>query len=274
MATQFKKKEDVFMGEYTPLTTSSFSNTEAVRSRVSEAEWQARVELAALYRIVAHHRWTDVIYNHITLRVPDEFSFLINPFGLLYEEITASSLVKVTVDGTVLDDPLGIGINRAGWVIHGAVHSSRHDLQCVIHTHTRAGSGVSAQKGGLLPLSQYAAVLTDRVAYHTFEGVAVNAEERQRLIEDLGDKNVMILRNHGLLAGGRNPGEAFTYLYTAERACEIQIAAQAGGAELSYIEPEAAKASSQLYDLIDGDFSRDWAALLRLADRLDPSYRN
>ncbi len=245
-----------------------------VRSRVSKAEWGARVELAALYRLVAYYKWTDGIYTHISMRVPGEESFLINAFGLLYEEITASSLVKVNVGGEILDDPTGLGINLAGFVIHGAVHAARHDIACVIHTHTRAGAGVSAQENGLLPISQHAALFVDRVAYHEFEGIAVNAEEQERLVADLGDKYVMILRNHGLLAAGRNAGEAFYLLNTLERACEIQLAAQSGGAALRQISPDAIAATGAVLNSVGSDFSRDWAAMMRLADRISPDFRN
>lgn len=246
-----------------------------VRRRVGEGEWQARVELAALYRLVAHFRWTDTIYNHISLRVPgEEGAYLLNPFGRLYEEITASSLVKVAVDGTVIDDPTGLGINRAGFVIHGAVHAARHDVACVIHTHTRAGCAVAAQEHGLLPISQYAATLTGHVAYHDFEGVAVDEDEQKRLVADLGDHFIMILRNHGLLACGRTPGEALVNMNTIERACEIQIAALSGGGIVRHITPQAAEASGAIFEAMEGDFSRDWEAMLRLADRIGPDFRS
>lgn len=245
-----------------------------VRSRVTVAEWEARVELAALYRLVAYYKWTDGIYTHISMRVPGEESFLINAFGLLYEEITASSLVKVDVNGEIIDDPTGMGINRAGFVIHGAIHDARHDITCVIHTHTRAGSGVSAQAGGLLPISQHSALFIGRLAYHEFEGIAVDEQEKIRLVADLGDKYVMMLRNHGLIAGGRNAGEAFYNISALERACEIQIAAQSGGAALRSISPESIAASAAVLQSVGSDFSRDWSAMLRLAERIAPDYRN
>lgn len=244
-----------------------------VRDRVASAEWQARVELAALFRLAAHFRWTDTIYTHISLRVPGEFSFLINPFGLLYEEVTASSLVKVDIHGEILDDPVGWGINRAGFVIHGAIHAARHDITCVMHTHTRAGCGVAAQEQGLLPISQQAAIFTDRISYHEFEGIAVDIDEQQRLVDDLGDRYLMILRNHGLLTAGRSAAEALFYMNGLERACEIQIAAQSAGASMRTIAPQAAAASAAVLDAFGGDFSRDWAAMLRLADRVAPDYR-
>lgn len=245
-----------------------------VRERVSPEEWQARVELAALYRLVAHFRWTDTIYNHISLRVPGEFTFLLNPFGLFYEEITASSLVKVDVHGNVLDDPTGLGINRAGFVIHGAIHAARHDVTCVIHTHTRAGCSVAAQEEGLLPISQYAATLSGLIAYHDFEGIAINEEEQARLVADLGDRYLMILRNHGLLTCGRNPAEALLNMHTLERACEVQVGALSAGSAVRHITPESAAASSAVFEAMAGNFSRDWTAMLRLADRIGPDFRD
>ena len=244
----------------------------SVRDRVSPAEWEARKELAALYRLAAHFRWTDTIYTHISMRVPDESTFLINPFGLLYEEITASSLVKVDVEGAVLDDPTGIGINRAGFVIHGAIHQGRHDVTCVMHTHTAAGAGVSAQKNGLLPISQHAAILMGSVGYHEFEGIAVNRDEQRRLVEDLGPRPVLILRNHGLLTAGRSAAEALYYMLTLERACQIQIAAQAGNSELNPISEQSIAATAAVIKGMDLDLSRDWRAMLRLVERIGPDY--
>lgn len=205
---------------------SSVANS--VRDRVSPEEWEVRVNLAAAYRLAALKRWTDHIYTHFSARVPgpDEH-FLINAFGLWFDEITASNLVKV-------DDPTGLGINYAGYVIHSAIHAARHDLKAVLHTHTRDGIAVSAQKGGLLPISQHSIGFSGRVAYHGYEGVALDLDERERLVADLGDKSVMILRNHGLLAAGVSVEHAFQQLQTLEYACNIQIAAQAAGnAELA-----------------------------------------
>lgn len=243
-----------------------------IRARVSEEEWSARCDLAALYRLVAHYRWTDLIYNHISLRVPGEEHFLINPFGYLYEEITASSLVKVNLDGDIVDDPVGFGINRAGFVIHGAIHGARHDVACVLHTHTRAGIAVSAQKEGLLPISQHAAMLMAKVAYHDAEGVAVRMDEQARLVANLGSRSILILRNHGLLVAGRNPGETLNLAATLERACEAQVAAQGQGATLSFLSEAAIEESRKLVDALDGDFSRDWAAMRRLVERIGPDY--
>ena len=245
----------------------------AVRGRVSAGEWRARVELAALYRLVGHFRWTDTIYTHISMRVPGEETFLINPFGYLYEEVTASSLVKLDGEGAVLDDPVGLGINKPGYVIHGAIHNARHDVQCVIHTHTRAGAGVSAQEEGLLPISQHAALFMGRIGYHDFEGIAVRTEEQERLVRNLGNHQVMILRNHGLLATGRSAGEAFVLLHMLERACEIQVAAVSNGARVRRISPESIEATHAVIDANSG-FTRDWQAMLRLLDRIAPGYKD
>ena len=244
-----------------------------VKDRVSPEEWIARTECAALYRLIAHFKMTDFIANHISLRVPGtEESFLINPYGYLYEEITASSLVRVNVAGDVLDDPVGLGVNRAGYVIHGAVHAARHDVACVIHTHTKAGIAVSAQEGGLLPISQHAAIVWP-VSYHAYEGIAIDTGEQARLVKDLGSTYSMILENHGLLALGRNAGEAFFTMIMLERACEAQIAALAGGAKVRHMTPEALQAANACITGMEGDFWRDWAAALRLADRIGPDYK-
>jgi ribulose-5-phosphate 4-epimerase/fuculose-1-phosphate aldolase len=245
----------------------------AVRGRVTAEEWKARVELAALYRLVAHYRWTDTIYTHISMRVPGEDTFLINPFGYLYEEVTASSLVKVDGDGNVLDDPAGLGINKPGYVIHGAIHKARHDVRCVIHTHTGAGAGVSAQEDGLLPISQHAALFVSRIGYHDFEGVAVREDEQARLVRNLGEHHVMILRNHGLLSAGRSAGEAFMLLHMLERACEIQVAAVSNGARVRRITPESLEATQAVLEANSG-FTRDWDAMLRLLDRVAPDYKD
>jgi ribulose-5-phosphate 4-epimerase/fuculose-1-phosphate aldolase len=246
---------------------------QGVRNRVSDAEWTARVDLAALYRVVHYFRLTDTIYTHISMRIPGpEEAFLINSFGLMYDEICASNLVKVNVSGDILDDPVGLGINRAGFVIHGAIHGARHDVNSVLHTHTRAGIAVSAQKGGLRPISQHAAFLAGRVSYHDFEGIAVNLDEQQRLIADLGSKYAMILNNHGLLTAGRTPGETIKLMLTLERACDAQIAAFSGGIEVVEISSAAQQSTTNTVDELDGNFARDWAAMLRLAHRTAPGF--
>jgi ribulose-5-phosphate 4-epimerase/fuculose-1-phosphate aldolase len=241
----------------------------------SAAEWRTRVDLAACYRIAAHLRMTDLIYTHISARVPGASDrFLINAYGLLFDEITASSLVTVTHAGDVVEDATGLGINPAGYVIHSAIHAARPDVGCVMHTHTRAGLAVAAQKQGLLPLTQHAMRFTDRLAYHDYEGVALDLDEQRRLVADLGAHDAMILRNHGLLTCGPTVRAAFDLMYYLERACEAQVAAMAGGAEL--VLPPAAVARKVAQQLArPGRRAPDtgWEAILRLLDRLDPSYR-
>lgn len=251
--------------------------TSSVRARVSAAEWQARVELAACYRLVAMHGWDDLIFTHMSARVPDApHDYLLNPLGLLFEEITASALVKVAADGTVLLDDTGLGINPGGFVIHGAVHEARPDANCVIHLHTVESVAVSCQRDGLLPIQQGAMMLADNIAYHDYEGVALDTEERVRLNAHLGDKNLMLLRNHGLLTLGAGVGEAFTRAYSLQRSCEIQIAAQAGGAPL--IVPSQAVRDKVRAQTRPKGPSRSaglaWAALLRKLDRADQSYKD
>lgn len=250
-----------------------------VRQRVSAEEWEVRVKLAAAYRLAALLRWTDHIYTHLSVRVPGpEEHFLINPFGLLFDEITASNLVKVDVDGTLIEDPLGLGINQAGYVIHSAIHRARPDLKAVMHTHTRDGIAVSAQRDGLLPISQHALAYYSRVVYHEYEGVALDLEEQQRLVANLGDSNILILRNHGLLTGGISVEHAFRELHGLERACNIQIAAQAGGnADLQYASPAAiAKVREQSKRFSDGEgegIKLHWDALIRQLDRNGLDYQ-
>ncbi len=250
------------------------------RSAVDPVEWQARVALAACYRLVAKLGLDDLIYNHISARVPGrEDQFLINPYGLLFEEITASSLVKIDLDGRKIDDSPH-EVNVAAFVIHGAIHSSRHDAACVLHTHSDASVAVSAQEQGLLPLSQFAMRFYQRQAFHDYEGVAIDRDEQRRLIEDLGDKRLMLMRNHGVLSVGRTPGEAFMLLYYFERAARIQLALQAaaaGGAAM-VIPPHdiCEKAARQFWEQ-QGDIlapgEREWPALMRQLDRHDPSFR-
>ena len=249
--------------------------TRDVRQTVTPAEWNARVDLAACYRLAAHYRLTDLIYTHISVRVPgDEAHFLINAYGLLFDEIKASTLVKVRLDGSIVEDPTGLGINAAGFVIHGAVHGARHDVGCVMHTHTTAGLAVAAQRRGLLPLSQHAMRFTDAIGYHDYEGIALELDEQARLVRDLGAHNAMILRNHGLLACGATVHDAFDLMMHLERACQAQVAAQAGGTEL--IEP-----SHDVARKVAAQFARPgrlapayaWAALRRMLDRQDASYK-
>jgi ribulose-5-phosphate 4-epimerase/fuculose-1-phosphate aldolase len=212
------------------MTMASTQNP-AERGAMTKEEWETRVDLAAAYRLIAHFGMDDLIYNHISARVPGpQEHFLLNPFGLLYEEVTASNLVKVDLDGTIVSDTEH-RINPAGFVIHSCIHRERPDLACVIHTHTTAGVGVSSQADGLLPLSQTSLLYKNLIGYHNFEGLALNLEEQARLLADLGqDKQLLLLKNHGLLACGRSIAEAFIMMFYLEQACRIQIAAQASGA--------------------------------------------
>ena len=246
-----------------------------VRERVSAEEWETRVNLAACYRLAAHFRMTDLIYTHISARVPSpEHHFLINAFGLLWDEISASTLVKVTLDGEIVDDPTGRGINRAGYVIHSAVHRARSDSGCVMHTHTAAGIAVSAQDHGLLPLSQHAMRFWNSIGYHDYEGLALELDEQARLVHDLGNHKAMILRNHGLLVCGASIDEAFDLMYYLERACQTQISALAGGAKVRIPPPAVAeKVASQFKTLPYKAKKTEWKAHLRMLDKIDPSYK-
>ena len=253
----------------------------SIRDRVSPEEWALRVDLAACYRLLAHYGMTDLVYNHITARVPGgEDHILINAFGLHYEEVTASNLYKIDLDGKVILQPdSDYGINEAGYVIHSAVHSGRHDAGCVIHTHTRASMAVSCMKAGLLPLTQTSGRFYNRISYHDFEGPAVNREERARLIADLGANDVMMLRNHGTLVVGRSVAEAFSLTYFLEMACKVQVDAMASGAELIMIDRDVAEHTAQSMTPKPGDRigqqvigEMEWAAMRRLLDRRDPSY--
>ena len=249
----------------------------AVKGRVSAEEWGARVDLAACYRLLAHFGMSDLIYNHATVRVPgtaDEL--LINPYGYMYEEITASSLVRINLAGEVTFNPdPSHGINHAGYVVHSAVHSVRHDARCVIHTHSRAGMAVSALKCGLLPLTQ-TAMRFGHMAYHDYESVAVDLGERERLARDLGDTDAMILRNHDLLALGPSVAEAFNTLYWLELACKVQIDAMACNGELNIPSADVQKKTAHLYaPTTRRPFGiLEWPAMLRLLDRRDPGYRD
>ena len=242
---------------------------------MSPAERDTRVQLAACYRLVSHFGMSDLIYNHITARIPGpEGHLLINPYGMMYDEITASSLVKIDLDGNVLGNQDDYGINAAGYVIHSAVHGARHDVQCVIHTHTRAGMAVSALKCGLLPLTQ-TAMRFAKIPYHDYESVAIDLDERERLVADLGQSEAMILRNHGLLAAGPSIAQAFNTLYWLEMACKAQVDALAANRELCLPPPEVIEKTWHLYQPTTrrpfGEL--EWPAMLRLMDRKDPSYR-
>jgi ribulose-5-phosphate 4-epimerase/fuculose-1-phosphate aldolase len=245
------------------------------RGRVSDAEWQARVDLAAAYRLSAHFGWTHLVNNHISLRVPGtDDQFLINPYNYLWEQITASSLIKIDVEGNRLDDSPN-EVNKAGFVIHSAIHMGRKDLHCVMHTHTVAGMAVSALDCGLLPLNQGVMRWYNRIAYHDFEGIARNEDERVTLVRDLAAHKCMILRNHGLLTAGVTVAEAFYFHYHLEKACQTQMMVLASNQKYSVPPPEVCEhAAKQFYGNGKRVFGeRDWPALIKLADRLDPSYR-
>lgn len=251
------------------------SAKEAQRPRgISEAEWQVRVDLAACYRLVAHYGWDDLVFTHLSARVPGpEHHFLINPYGWLFEEITASSLVKVDQEGKIVDPGATERVNPAGFTIHSAVHMAREDAHAVIHLHAAAGVAVSAQREGLLPLSQTAMLCLRHLSYHDYEGVALNLDERERIVHDLGDKDMMILRNHGTLTVGRNCAEAFTLHYFLMKACEIQVAAM-GGRELYMPSQEAVETTHEQSGTLAKASKLTWPALLRMLDRKDPSYKD
>ncbi|MEM8548536.1 MAG: class II aldolase/adducin family protein [Pseudomonadota bacterium] len=255
---------------------STAADTLNAKAQVSDDEWATRVDLAAAYRLIALHGWDDLIFTHISAAVPGEPGhFLINPYGMLFEEITASSLVKINLAGDkVMESPYPI--NPAGFTIHSAIHEVRHDVKCVMHTHTRAGIAVSAQKQGLLPLSQQSLFLVGVTGYHDYEGVALNEEEKPRLVADLGQRPALILRNHGLLTAADSIAGAFLVMYTLESACQIQIAAQSGGGELTHIPaPILAGAAQQQAGVTLGmGAGLIWPGLLRKLDRRDTSYRD
>ncbi|MEV7340063.1 class II aldolase/adducin family protein [Streptomyces sp. NPDC093544] len=259
------------------MTVLTHPSTEQTPASMSDAEWQARLELAACYRIFDHLGWVEMIFNHITLRVPgEEGSLLINPFGLMYHEVTASNLVKIDTRGNILSDSPW-PVNEAGMLIHTTLHASRSDAHCIMHTHTTAGTGVACIADGLDPDNFYSAQLFEMVAYHDFEGITVNPAEQSRLVEDLGDRNLMILRNHGLLALGPTLPAAFSALWTLQRACEIQLAAGSTGRPSAKVSHAAAvqstRESFQLGDRTDAGRTL-FEALRRKIDRIDPSYQS
>ena len=270
----------------------------SIKGEVSPEEWQARVELAACYRLVDHFGMTDLIYNHITARVPGpEHHILINAYGMLYEEVTASSLIKVDLAGNIVDrDEHGYSVNAAGYIIHSAVHEAREDAHCVIHTHTPAGIAVSAMEEGLLPLSQTAMRFHGHLAYHDYEGPAFNRGEKRRLVEHLGSRNAMILRNHGLLVCAPSIPQAFNLIYWLEQACRIQVQTLSCQRPLHHAGEEVvvrtAEALSGMEITLDNEAATnpnvkagaqkagtgygllEWPALLRSLDRIDSSYRD
>ena len=251
-------------------------STRQLRSSISEAEWAQRVDLAACYRLVARFGWDDLIFTHISARVPGpEHHFLINPYGMLFEEITASSLIKVDLAGRkVMDSPYQT--NPAGFVIHSAIHTAREDAQCVLHVHSVNGVAVAAQAGGVLPLSQHSIFVLASLAYHDYEGVALEDDEKPRLVRDLGDKRFLMLRNHGLLTVGRSVAEAFVSMYFFEAACMMQVRAQAGGGELLHISPAIVDGADRQWQQVTHGAGGGlaWPALLRKLDRIDPGFRS
>lgn len=256
---------------------SLIQQVRSLRDQVSSEEWAVRVDLAACYRLVAHYGWEDLVFTHITARVPGaEDQFLINPYGLFFDEITASSLVKIDLQGNkVQDSPFPV--NPAGFVIHSAIHAARHDAKCVLHTHTLNGVAVSAQRAGLLPISQHSTAVLTSLGYHDFEGPALRDDEKPRLVADLGDNTHLILRNHGLLTVGETVAEAFIAMYYLETCCAIQVRAQAGGGELIPVAKEIIDtAYAQAMAATGPRGSRGmliWPGLLRRLDRIDQSFR-
>ena len=252
----------------------------SMKGQCSDEEWQARVDLAACYRLIDHYGMSDMMANHISMRVPDqEGAFLINAYGMMYEEITASSLIKIDVEGNILSKPdfgeLNYGINRAGYVIHSAVHAARPEVACVIHTHSWASMAVSALACGLLPITQTAMRFL-KIGYHDFEGVVLKEDEQASLLRDIGDKEALLLRNHGAMTVGRTVGEAFNWMHRLELSCRTQLAAMACNTPLSEV-------SEQVLEETWNNYQRgtrrpyglmEWPALLRKLDRMDPSYRD
>ena len=260
------------------MSTSTVKARSRMRDLVSEDEWKVRTHLAACYRLVAEYGMSDLIYNHITAKVPGSPGhFLINPFGMLYTEVDASCFYKLDLDGNVILKPdTEFPINRAGYVIHSAIHGARADLHCVMHTHTRAGMAVSAMKCGLLPLTQTAMRFYGAIGYHDYEVPTADIGERERLARDLGTHNAVILRNHGLVACGRTVSETFNLMYWLEQACKVQVDVLGSGIEPVMPTHELATRMADRYSP-DGDVKFDeieWAALIRQLDRDDPSYRN
>jgi ribulose-5-phosphate 4-epimerase/fuculose-1-phosphate aldolase len=262
----------VDLEEERAVADGSLPSTDSLRGKVSEDEWKVRVELAALYRLVALYGWDDMIYTHISARLPGpDHHFLINPYGMFFGEMTASLLVKIDLEGQILQETPYF-INPAGFTIHSAIHAARDDAHFVMHLHSDQGVAVSAQKEGLLPLSQHALIVLPRLAYHDYEGIALNLDERERLVADLGDKTLMLLRNHGTLAVGRTAADCWTGMFYLERSCKQQVMALSAGRENVLIAPRAAQ------DEVRGQVARGlggalaWPGALRQLDRELPGY--
>jgi ribulose-5-phosphate 4-epimerase/fuculose-1-phosphate aldolase len=247
------------------------------KGQISEDEWQVRVDLAAAYRLVAMFKWDDLVFTHISARVPGrDNEFLINPYGLMFDEITATSLIKVDAHGNKLDESPH-DVNPAGFTIHSAIHAQRHDAQCVLHVHTLNGIAVSAQKGGVLPISQQSIFVLSSLSYHNYEGVALRDDEKPRLVADLGPSSqFLMLRNHGLLTLGATIADAFLNMYLFEAVCAIQVRAMAGGGELIAVDPRIIAGAQQQAEQVTrgvGAGALTWPGLLRRLDRLDAGYR-
>ena len=253
------------------------ASTQTDAAAIPETEAALRVQLAACYRLVAHFGLDDLIYNHISVRMPGVEHFLINPYGILFSEVTASCFVKIDLDGLKVE-PSPYEVNRAGFVIHSAIHAVREDAACVLHTHSEAATAVSALAEGLLPLSQFAMRYQGHMGFHGYEGVSIDVDERLRLAADIGPHKVLLLRNHGVLTVGRTVPEAFILMYYFEKAARVQLMAQAAGARLTLPPEEVTAAASRQFNEHQGDIlpagTREWPAFLRLLDRLDPSYKD
>ncbi|MEP7057545.1 MAG: class II aldolase/adducin family protein [Caldimonas sp.] len=260
-------------------TTEILASIPSLADKVSADEWQTRVDLAAAYRLVALFKWDDLVFTHITARIPGTDHYLINPYGLMFEEISASSLIRIDLQGNVLQDTT-FPINPAGFTIHSAVHAARHDVQCVMHTHTLNGVAVSAQKAGLLPISQQSIFVLSNLGYHDYEGVALRDAEKPRLVADLGANSFLMLRNHGLLTVGPTIADAFLSMYIFESSCAIQIRAQAGGTlasgALTEVDPAIIRSAAEQERVVSrgAGASLSWPGLLRRVERSDPGYRS
>jgi ribulose-5-phosphate 4-epimerase/fuculose-1-phosphate aldolase len=258
------------------MTATALKSRKSVREQVSKEEWDTRVNLAACYRLMAEFGMVEMVANHISARVPGtENEFLINPYGMLYEEMTASCMIRIDIGGKVLFNPTDYDVNEAGYVIHSAIHAARHDVDCIIHTHTLAGMAVSAMKCGILPIAQSSMRFSD-IAYHDYEGVALRLEERERLVKNLGNREAMVLRNHGLLTVAPSIPECFNNMYRLERACQVQVTTLSCNAELQLPPNEVVKYSNE--QMRSGNRRRygllEWPALLRKLDKVDTSYKN
>lgn len=251
--------------------------TKSVRDQVSQKEWETRVNLAACYRLMHEFGMVEMVANHISARVPGtENEFLINPYGVLYEEMTASSMIKISLEGEVLFNATEYGINQAGYVIHSAIHGARHDVDCIIHTHTLAGMTVSAMKCGIMPIAQTSMRWVKALSYHDFEGIALRTDERERLVQDLGTNDAMVLRNHGLLTCGPSIPECFNNMFRLERVCQLQVMALSCNTELQLPPQEVIDQTwLQFQPKVRRPFGLlEWPSLLRKLDRIDPSFRN